>query len=75
MLMPIIIADYVVGDMDVKAGELMYGETSWADQIQDVTTGVSGEVDMLLKVKALLKFHEFSCKFTVSVVNGNIGIT
>lgn len=34
----------VVGDIAIEAGELRYWDTSGADQIQDVTSAVSGEV-------------------------------
>ena len=43
----------MVGDVEVEAGKVMYGETSGADQIQDVTTAVGGKVDMLSKVEAV----------------------
>jgi len=40
----------VVGDVAVEAGNVMYGETSGTDQIQDVTTTVGGKVDMLSEI-------------------------
>ena len=43
----------VVRDVEVEAGEVGYGETSRADQIQDVTTAVGGKVDVLGEVEAV----------------------
>ncbi len=53
----------------------MYCETSGADQIQYVTTGVGGEVDMLSEVEALEEVQELSGRFAVVVVNVEIKIT
>ena len=43
----------VVRDVEVEDGEVGYGETSRADQIQDVTTAVGGKADMLGEVEAV----------------------
>ena len=37
----------------LKLEKVMYGETSGADQIQDVTTAVGGKVDVLCEVEAV----------------------
>jgi len=43
----------VVGDVEVEAGKVMYGEISGANQIQDVTTALGGKVEMLSEVEAV----------------------
>ena len=43
----------VIRNIEVKAGEMMYCETSGTDQVQDVTTAVGREVDVLSEVEAL----------------------
>lgn len=48
----------VVSDVEIKIIELMYCQTSRANQIQDVMVAVSVEVDMLCEVEAFSKFQE-----------------
>lgn len=43
----------MVRDVEVKEGEVRYGETNRTDQIQDVTAAVGRKVDMLGKVEAV----------------------
>lgn len=43
----------MVRDVEVKAGEVRYGETSRTDQIKDVTAAVGRKVDMLGEVEAV----------------------
>lgn len=43
----------MVRDVEVEAAEMVYCEARWADKIPGVTTGVSGEVDVLCEVEAV----------------------
>ena len=43
----------MIRDVEVDTGEVVYCETSGADQVQGVATAVSGEVDVLCEDEAL----------------------
>lgn len=61
--------------MKVLAGEVVYGETSGADEIEDVAMGVCGKVYVLGEVEAGEKVQEFSGRFGVFIVNVEIEVT
>lgn len=43
----------MVGDGEVRAGEVVDGDTSGADQVEDVPTVMDGETDVLSDIKEL----------------------
>lgn len=45
----------------------MFCKTCKADQIQNVTTAMSGEVNVLCEIEALLQFQLFYDKFTIRI--------
>lgn len=53
----------------------MYCKASGAKEIQGMTAGVSGEVDVLCEVVAMQQNQEFNSSFTVCVVDMEIKIT
>ena len=65
----------VIRDVEIEAGQMMDGETSGADQVQDVTTAVCWEVDVLREVAAVKGFLKFRGIFAGRVVNMNVKIT
>ena len=65
----------MVGDGKVRAGEVIDGDTSRADQVQDVSAVVSGEVDVLSEVEAFKYIKEFGGKFAVCGVNMDIEVS